>query len=115
MCSSDLALYRSTAINAFADVGDALHAVEADRRAFDLAQAARETALASYRIAQTQYAAGDMSLIALLTAEQAWRDAELSLITARAARLEDAVALKQSIASGSEDPVRAAGKEQPHI
>ncbi|MDR6641178.1 NodT family efflux transporter outer membrane factor (OMF) lipoprotein [Luteibacter sp. 1214] len=108
------ALYRSTAMNAFADVGDALHALEADRRAFDLAQAARGTALASYRIAQTQYAAGDMSLIALLTTEQAWRDAELSLITARAARLEDAVALKQSIASGSEDPARTAGKEQPH-
>lgn len=97
------ALYRSTAINAFADVADALHAVETDGRAFDLAQGAEDAASASYRVARVQFDAGDISLDTLLTAEQAWRDAELSLIKARAARLEDAVALKQSIASGRED------------
>jgi NodT family efflux transporter outer membrane factor (OMF) lipoprotein len=97
------ALYRSTVINAFANVADALHAVETDGRAFELAQASREASLGSYRVAQAQFAAGDISLLSLLAAEQGWRDAELALITAHAARLEDAVALKQSIAGGSDD------------
>jgi outer membrane protein TolC len=102
------ALYRSTVINAFANVADALHAVEADGRAFELAQASREASLGSYRVAQAQFAAGDISLLSLLAAEQGWRDAELALITAHAARLEDAVALKQSIASGSDNLVHVA-------
>lgn len=94
------ALYRATVISAFANVADALHAVEIDGQALQLAQAGREASLGGYRTAQAQFTAGDISLLSLLASEQGWRDAELTLITAQAARLEDAVALKQSIASG---------------
>jgi NodT family efflux transporter outer membrane factor (OMF) lipoprotein len=92
------ALYRSTVINAFANVSDALRAREADERAYRLAERSRDIALESYRIAQAQYAAGDVSTLTLLSVEQGWRDAELALITAQMNRLEDAVALLQSTA-----------------
>jgi NodT family efflux transporter outer membrane factor (OMF) lipoprotein len=94
------AVYRSTVINAFANVADALHAREADDRGLALATAAREAAAQSYQVAQAQSAAGDIGMLTLLAAEQTLRTAELALVTAQAQQLEDAAALLQAIAPG---------------
>ncbi|WP_051938833.1 efflux transporter outer membrane subunit [Luteibacter sp. 9135] len=91
------ATYRSTVINAFANVADALHAREADERGYQLALAARDAAAQSYQVAQAQSADGDISTLTLLAAEQTLRNADLTLASAQMQRLEDAVALLQAI------------------
>lgn len=98
------AVYRSTVINAFANVADALHAREADDRGLVLATAARDAAAEGYRVAQAQSAAGDISTLTLLASEQALRTAELAQVVAQAQQLEDAAALLQAIAPGADRP-----------
>lgn len=94
------AQYRSTVIDAVQNVADVLHAVQSDAAALASAELADRAAARSLSIAQRQLALGDLSEIAMLNAEQTWRQAELSLAQARANRYADTVALFQALGGG---------------
>jgi outer membrane protein TolC len=61
---------------------------------------AERAAARSLDIARKQYQLGDISMVALLTAQVTYRQAELSLIQARANRYQDTVALFQALGGG---------------
>lgn len=94
------AQYRSALINAFQNVADALQAIEFDARALRTAGKAQQAAKKSLTIARRQLALGDISALALLSSEQAYQQATLSLIAAQANRLSDTVALFQALGGG---------------
>jgi NodT family efflux transporter outer membrane factor (OMF) lipoprotein len=92
--------YRSTVMSALQNVADSLHALQSDADAM-LANARAERAAArSLAIAKRQYQLGDISMVALLNAQVTYRQAELSLIQARANRYSDTVALFQALGGG---------------
>src|SRR6202163_3406306 len=66
------ALYRATVITAFQNVADALRALQADARAIKATRHSEETAKASLDIVQKQLNAGQVNLLSLLTAQQAY-------------------------------------------
>jgi NodT family efflux transporter outer membrane factor (OMF) lipoprotein len=92
--------YRSTVMSALQNMADSMHAVQADADAMAAASRAERAAAHSFAIAQRQYAVGDISMPALLTAQVTYRQAELALIQARAARYSDTVALFQAVGGG---------------
>lgn len=92
--------YRSTVLSALQNVADSLHALQFDAAAMAAAARAEQAAAHSYAIAQKQHTLGDISMVALLNAEITYRQAELSLIQARAARYADTVALFQALGGG---------------
>lgn len=94
------AQYRSTVLAAFQNVADALRAIEIDARALQAATAARQSAADSLALARQQFIAGQTSVLAMLSAQQAERQAQLVVIQARAARLSDTAALFQSLGGG---------------
>ena len=85
--------YRSTVMSALQNMADSMHAVQSDADAMVASSRAERAAARSLAIAQRQYAVGDISMVALLTAQVTYRQAELTLIQARAARYSDTVAL----------------------
>jgi NodT family efflux transporter outer membrane factor (OMF) lipoprotein len=92
--------YRSTVMSALQNVADALHAVQSDADAMAASARAEQAAARSLGIAQRQHALGDISTIALLNAQVTYRQAELALVQARAARFTDTVALFQALGGG---------------
>ncbi|GAB2553415.1 efflux transporter outer membrane subunit [Rhodanobacter koreensis] len=94
------AQYRSTVIDAVQNVADVLHAVQSDAAALTSAELAEHAAARNLAIAQQQLAMGDLSEVAMLNAEQTWRQAEITLAQARANRYADTVALFQALGGG---------------
>ncbi|RUL70408.1 efflux transporter outer membrane subunit [Dyella choica] len=92
--------YRSTVLSALQNVADTLHALQSDADAMAATARAEQAAAHSFAIAQKQYALGDISMVALLNAQVTYRQAELALIQARAARYADTVALFQALGGG---------------
>ncbi|WP_114241607.1 efflux transporter outer membrane subunit [Dyella sp. C9] len=92
--------YRSTVMSALQNVADALHAVQSDADAMVADARAEQAAAHSLAIAQRQFALGDISQVALLNAQVTYRQAELALVQARAARYMDTVALFQALGGG---------------
>lgn len=92
--------YRSTVLAALQNVADTLHALQADADAMAASARAEHAAARSFDIAQKQYAVGDISMVALLNAQVTYRQAQLGLIQARAARYADTVALFQALGGG---------------
>ena len=92
--------YRSTVLSALQNVADTLHALQADADAMTAVARAEQAAARSFDIAQKQYAVGDISMVSLLNAQLAYRQAQLALIQARAARYADTVALFQALGGG---------------
>jgi len=92
--------YRSTVLTALQNVADTLHALQSDAEAMAASARAEQAAARSYGIAQKQYALGDISMVALLNAQVTYRQAQLNLIQARAARYADTVALFQALGGG---------------
>lgn len=94
------AQYRSTVLLAFQNVADALHAIQFDANALKAAAAAERAAGKSLAIARRQWALGAVGYLAVLTAEQAYRQSEISLVQVRASRLADTVALFHALGGG---------------
>jgi NodT family efflux transporter outer membrane factor (OMF) lipoprotein len=92
--------YRSTVMSALQNVADSLHAVQSDAEAMAATARAEQAAARSLSIAQKQFALGDISMVVLLNAQVTYRQAELALIQARAARYTDTVALFQALGGG---------------
>lgn len=94
------AQYSSTVNTAFQNVANVLVAIERDAETLQAALAAQKTAAASLAVARSQYEAGAGTYLNVLTAEQADYSSRLNLVTARAARFTDTVALFQALGGG---------------
>jgi len=92
--------YRSTVIMACQNVADTLKALRADADALSADAASDQATKATLDLAKQQFTLGSISLVALLNAEQAWQQAEISLIQARGNRYTDTVALYQALGGG---------------
>lgn len=94
------AQYQSTVITAFQNVADTLHAIHADADAFNAAADVERTAKVSLELLRRQFSKGYIDRIALINAEQSYRQAAMNLAQAHAARLGDTAALFQSLGGG---------------
>jgi NodT family efflux transporter outer membrane factor (OMF) lipoprotein len=94
------AQYRATVLNAFQNVADSLQAIQSDAIALRAADKAERAAAKSLAIGRRQLELGDISTMALLGVEQTYQQARLSLVQAQTNRLEDTVALFQSLGGG---------------
>jgi NodT family efflux transporter outer membrane factor (OMF) lipoprotein len=92
--------YRSTVLNAFQNVADALYQVEADARSLAAQTDARDAAEKSLKLVEIQYKLGGASYVQLLTSEQQYINANTNFVTAQAARFSDTAALFQALGGG---------------
>jgi NodT family efflux transporter outer membrane factor (OMF) lipoprotein len=92
--------YRSTVLTAFQNVADTLTALEQDAEAMKAAAAAAAAAKETLDLAQRQWQAGYAGYLALLSAEQAYQQARISLVQAQANRYADTAALFQALGGG---------------
>jgi NodT family efflux transporter outer membrane factor (OMF) lipoprotein len=94
------AQYRSTVITAFQNVADSLRALQSDANALTAAVAAEHAAATSLGITRRQLELGQVGYLSLLTAEQTYQTAVVSLVQARANRYADTAALFQALGGG---------------
>ncbi len=94
------AQYRSTVIVAFQNVGDVLQAIRSDAIALEKAVAAERAANKSLEIVRGQLRLGQIAYLGLLTAQQTYQQALLSLAQAKAQRYADTVALFAALGGG---------------
>jgi len=94
------AQYRSTVLQAFLDVANALRALTSDADALQAELAAETAAADSLTLAQAQLEAGGISVLTLLTAQQNYQQARIGLVKAQAARYADTAALFQALGGG---------------
>ena len=94
------AQYRGAVLLAFQNVADTLRALQADARALNAAIAAEQSANRSIDLVRRQVEQGQVSLPALLNAQQAQLQTSLARVQAEAARLADTVALFQALGGG---------------
>ncbi|HWY23813.1 MAG TPA: efflux transporter outer membrane subunit [Nevskia sp.] len=92
--------YRAAVILACQNVADSLRALQADADAVKASAEADRAAKASFDLAQQQLKLGTISQMAVLNAEQTYRQAELALVQARANRYADTAGLFQSLGGG---------------
>jgi NodT family efflux transporter outer membrane factor (OMF) lipoprotein len=94
------AQYRQTVVAAFQNTADVLHALWTDADAQTSAETAARASHDSLEIARRQLALGDLSRLAVITAEQTDAQARLTLLQARANRYADVAALFQALGGG---------------
>jgi len=92
--------YRSTVLTAFQNVADTLHALEEDGKGLGAAAAARDATKLTLDLTTRQVQSGYVGVLALLSAEQAFQQAELSLVQAQSNRFADTAALFQALGGG---------------
>ncbi len=92
--------YRSTVLAAFQNVADALNALEQDANGLRAAAAAKEAAGVTLDLARKQFQTGYAGYVALLSAEQAYQQAVVTLVQAQANRYADTAALFQALGGG---------------
>ncbi|HET7570482.1 MAG TPA: efflux transporter outer membrane subunit [Gammaproteobacteria bacterium] len=94
------AQYRQTVLTAFAQVADVLRALENDAASLKAQQVARSAAQKSLQLARTQYKAGAVSFVTVLTAEQQYANAQLGYVQALAQRYLDTTSLFSALGGG---------------
>ncbi len=92
--------YRATVLTAFQNVADALHAIQQDANGLTAAAAARNAAKVALDLAQEQFESGYAGYLPLLTAEQAYQQALITLVQSEANRYADTAALFQALGGG---------------
>ena len=92
-----LAQYRSTVLGAFQNVADTLRALQADERMIEAARAATESANRNLSLVRKQVEGGQVSLPALLSAQQAYLQTSITKVQAEASRCADVFALLQAL------------------
>ena len=92
--------YQNVVVGAFQNVADVLTAVVQDRRALEVNQAGERAAARSLSLAQTQYQAGSVAYLTVLTSQSQYQTAVINLIRAEAARYTDSVALFTALGGG---------------
>ena len=94
------AQYRAAVILACQNVADTLRALQSDADALEASAQAERAAKKSFDLAQKQRALGAISLVTVLNAEQAYQQAAVGLVQARANRYADTAALFQALGGG---------------
>jgi NodT family efflux transporter outer membrane factor (OMF) lipoprotein len=94
------AQYRSTVVGAFQNVADALYALQADADALKAAVNSERAAKVSLNLVTRQLEVGQVNYLALLSSQQIYQQAVLSLSQARANRFADSAALFQALGGG---------------
>jgi len=92
--------YRATVITAFQNVSNALYALQGDADALAAQVNAARAAADSLAMVQAQYKSGAASYVQVLSAEQSYQTAAVSLVKARAQRFADTAALFQALGGG---------------
>ena len=92
--------YRSTALGAFQNVADTLNSLQQDADELSRASAAARSTEVTLELTKRQLATGYINALALLNAEQAYQQAQLSLIQAQAAKFADTAAFYQALGGG---------------
>jgi NodT family efflux transporter outer membrane factor (OMF) lipoprotein len=92
--------YRSTVLTAFQNVADTLTALQQDAEAVKAAATASDSAKVSLDLTQRQWQSGYAGYLALLSAQQAYQQARISLIQAQSSRFADTAALFQALGGG---------------
>jgi NodT family efflux transporter outer membrane factor (OMF) lipoprotein len=92
--------YRSAVLTAFQNVADTLTALEQDAEGLKAAANAERAAKVTLDLAQRQWQGGYANYLALLTAQQAYQQARISLIQAQSNRFADTAALFQALGGG---------------
>ena len=94
------AQYRSTVLNAFANVANVLAALQLDAENVRTQLYAEQTAEQSLEITNERFQAGAIAYLSLLDAQRTYQQARIALVTAQANRFADTVALFQSLGGG---------------
>jgi NodT family efflux transporter outer membrane factor (OMF) lipoprotein len=94
------ATYRGTVIGALQNVADTLRALTADADALKATVEWEHAAKVSLDLTRQQMQTGYINFLLLLVAEQAYQQAVIAVVQARAARLADTVALFQALGGG---------------
>ena len=94
------AQYRSAVIQGFHNVADALQAIQSDAVALQKAVAAERAAAKSLEIVRGQLKLGQINYLGLLSAQQTYQQALISVVNAKAARYADTVALFAALGGG---------------
>ena len=94
------AQYRAAVIQGCQNVADTLRALQSDADALKAAETSERAANTAFDLAQRQYKLGTIALLAVLNAEQTYRQSELSLVLARANRYSDTAGLFQALGGG---------------
>jgi outer membrane protein TolC len=94
------AQYRSTVLNAFANVANVLAALQLDAETLRAQLYAEQTAEQSLEITQERFQAGAIAYLSLLDAQRVYQQARIALVIAQANRFADTVALFQSLGGG---------------
>jgi NodT family efflux transporter outer membrane factor (OMF) lipoprotein len=92
--------YQTTVLGAFANVADALQALQYDAAALQVARDAADSASASLALLRVQFEAGAVNYLSVLTAQQTEQTALVTLARAQAARYADTVALFAALGGG---------------
>ncbi|RCS29980.1 histidine kinase [Rhodanobacter denitrificans] len=98
-----VAQYRGVVLVAFQNVADALYALEADARAAEAAASAESAARRTLELTRRQQQAGQVGGLAVLAAEQAWRQARVAAVQMQAARYADTAALYLALGGDWQD------------
>jgi NodT family efflux transporter outer membrane factor (OMF) lipoprotein len=94
------AQYKSTVIGAFQNVADTLHAVKSDADSLAASKAAEQAAKTMLDVTQDQYKAGYVNFLTLLSAQEAYQQALVTLVQAQSNRYGDTAALFQALGGG---------------
>jgi NodT family efflux transporter outer membrane factor (OMF) lipoprotein len=92
--------YRSTVLTAFQNVADTLNALQQDADGLKSASASKDAAAVTLDLSKKQYQSGYANYLALLSAEQAYQQAVITLVQAQANRYADTAALFQALGGG---------------
>jgi len=106
------AQYRAAVILACQNVADTLRALRSDADALTASNEAARAAQSAFDLAQRQKNIGTISLVAVLNAEQTYRQAELSLVQAQANRYADTAGLFQALGGGWWNRIKESQYEQ---
>lgn len=98
--NAQAALYRSTVLSGFKDVADALSSLEASAQTLKAEWDAERAAKETLNLVNKQYNVGAVSYTSLLSAQASHKQAKISLIKAKAARLTGTATLLQALGGG---------------
>jgi NodT family efflux transporter outer membrane factor (OMF) lipoprotein len=94
------AQYRSTVLAAFQNVADTLAALEQDAAGLKAAASSADAAKVTLDLSQRQWKDGYAGYLSVLSAEQAYQQAQINLVQAQANRYADTAALYQALGGG---------------
>ncbi len=109
------AQYKKTAIGAFQEVADALHALQSDAKSYKSSRDAENAAQESVKLTQTQFSAGAVGKAELLTAQQGLYRAKAASAKALAQRYADTAALLAALGGGWWNDKAAAAEAAPVV